>query len=814
MGSSGCCRGYSARMLFLMGCAMIEYASHTVILVLGPMIALHFYPATSYPRIGFYTALLSGSGYLGSALSCRLWINMARSLKSAKGVILWGLAILGAGFFSLLLCQSLLAMTIVRFAMGLFSGVTPVALIEIDNICGNRQTRLAIATKYLGVLIGASSTFLLVALGDKLFDVRGTAVNEAKDETALYFYPLCFISILSWIAVVVTLVGLRMKSRASYVALNDPNAGSPRKHRMSALDDSPTGSPNFPVSSSLDRVKSAFEETFRRSRNPLKQLLMSPQPHFRTIRSIIPHYYHGYSESGHVVIWDFLGQIKMDRLTSAGFTTVDIRSHYQFFLQFALEKLIKSTNQKLLYIVDLEGLTLMDADDRVIEGAGVIISDLQKSFPDKLYQIAVINAPVWFSQVMAGVKPQIAKKTIDKISFFPSSSTQQNLQELVGVDSLPKRYGGRNGVEFGKSSQERALEDFLRQTTGSLEETKEVISKGTVLRARTGSLRGEDDASDEEAFFDCSEYGLQDVYDEDDEVSIVVHSQAHHNATEVTSRAATAPQKAQGRALPSDKKVHDLEMGASSGGSPRKKPFPDAAGELAIMREPHACLILGVYFCWALAQLSFDEIFPLWFFRKAPSSMSEPMNGTVHAAPDPSTPNISGITMHVAMDMSSMAIAFLCLQLVLCRSSSSSMTPLATLRVGLLFQIPVLCAFPLLDLVHIHSFSLSSATVVLAILLKHITAAIATHGMTVLLDNSIAVDRRLIAHRAAHVVTYIAALISSGASPALFALLGYFGRSFPLDQSLLYFIQALGIASSSCSHFSSQVVSTSRCFSR
>ncbi|KAJ0408411.1 hypothetical protein ATCC90586_009186 [Pythium insidiosum] len=535
MGSSGCCRGYSARMLFLMGCAMIEYASHTVILVLGPMIALHFYPATSYPRLGFYTALLSGSGYLGSALSCRLWINMARTLKSAKGVILWGLAILGAGFFSLLLCQSLLAMTIVRFAMGLFSGVTPVALIEIDNICGNRQTRLAVATKYVGVLIGAGATFLLVALGDKLFDVRGAAATEAKDETALYFYPLCFISMISWIAVVVTLVGLRMKSRASYVALNDPNGGSPGKHRMSALDDSPTGSPSFPVSSSLDRVKSAFEETFRRNRNPLKQLLMSPQPHFRTIRTIIPHYYHGYSESGHVVIWDFLGQIKMDRLTSAGFTTVDIRSHYQFFLQFALEKLIKSNNQKLLYIVDLEGLTLMDADDRVIEGAGVVISDLQKSFPDKLYQIAVINAPVWFSQVMAGVKPKIARKTIDKISFFPSSSTQQSLQDLIGVDSLPKRYGGRNGVEFGKT------------------------------------------------------------------------------------------------------------------------------------------------------------------------------------------------------------------------------------------------------------------TVVIAILLKHITAAIATHGLAVLLDNSIAVDRRLIAHRAGHVVTYVAALISSGASPALFALLGYFGRSFPLDQSLLYFVQALGI---------------------
>lgn len=119
-----------------MGCAMIEYVSHAVVLLVGPLIVMQFYPETPFPRIGFYTAILSGSGYLGHALSCRLWINLARSLKSSKGVILWGLAIIGSGYFSLLVCESLLAMALVRFTTGLFSGVIPVALIEIDSICG------------------------------------------------------------------------------------------------------------------------------------------------------------------------------------------------------------------------------------------------------------------------------------------------------------------------------------------------------------------------------------------------------------------------------------------------------------------------------------------------------------------------------------------------------------------------------------------------------------------------------------------------------------------------------------------------------
>ncbi|TMW63201.1 hypothetical protein Poli38472_002142 [Pythium oligandrum] len=789
----GCCRGYSARLLFLMGCAMIEYVAHTVILILGPMIALHFYPTTSYPRIGFYTALLSGAGYFGNMLSCRLWINMARSLKSSKGVILWGLSILGTGYFSLLLCQSLLAMTIVRFATGLFSGVTPVALIEIDNICGNRQTRLAAATKYFGILIGASVTLVLVGFGGRLFKLS----ERENDETEFFFYPLCFVSIMSWVAVVITLIGLRMKSRASYVPLTSEGDANFKQQRRSALDDSPRSLSPSTGSSSLDRVKSAFEETFRRNpKQGQKDLLSIPRPHFRMIRSILPHYYHGYTSEGHVVIWDFIGQVKMDRLTSGGFTTVDIRSHYEFFIQFALEKLVKSSGQKIMYIVDLEGLTLMDVDDRVVESASTIVAELQKAFPDRLAQIAVLNTPVWFSQVMAGLRPNISKRTLDKVRFLPIDSTAQDLLDIIGVDSLPKRYGGRNGVEMGKSSQERALNEHLRQTTGSLEDTIEIIKKAAVRPSRSGSLRSDDDGSDEEAFFDCSEYGLQDAYDDDEEISIVLHSQSNHTTTEAVSRALSSPTRTQ-RLGSDDKKVHDLEMGPRPPATtPTRKAqttnnnsaAPDLIADLAITREPHTVLILVFFFLWSLVQGSFDEIFPLWFFKKDPA-----LTGNIHAAEAVSQISVSTLTLHCAASMAVMAVSFLSCQLIFCRSSSSVMTPLATLRLGLLFQIPVVGAFPLIKLFHLDSLSFASAIVVAVLLLKHLTAAIATHGMVTLLDNSIAADRRLVAHRAGHMVAYVASFMSAGGAPALFALLGYFEKSFPFDQSLLYFVQALGL---------------------
>lgn len=653
----------------------------------------------------------------------------------------------------------------------------------------NRQSRLASSTKYLGTGIGAGATFLLVALGDKF----AQADPASGDDAYLYFYPLCLVSMLAWIAAVVTLIGLRVQSRSSYMQLAGDDDANFMQQSSSALDESPANSTS---ARSLELVKSAFEETFRMNRkSATKPILATPRPHYRMIRSIIPHYFHGYTEDGNVVVWDFLGQIKMDKLHSSGFTTMDIREHYRFFLSFAVEKLLKSS-QKFVYVIDLEGLTLMDTDDRVVDIASAIITDLQKEFPDKLESLAVINAPVWFSQVMSAIRPRIAKRTVEKIAFFRKDSVNRDLLELIGVDSLPKRYGGRNGVEIGKASQERALDELLKQTTGSLEQTIEIIGGGgssskQSRRGRTGSVRvGDDDGSDEEAFFDCSEYGLQDEFeDDDDEISVVVHSQSNGNATEAVARV-TSPQRPKYVTTASSaekKKVHNVE-GAHGIKLDHVTHSSEHVADIAITREPLACLILSVFFFWLLVQFSFDEIFPLWYFKEDAVRL-----GHVSSMPHPVRATVTATTLSVAGSTALMAAGVLLAQLFFSTFSSNVMTPLATLRVGLLFQIPILGCFPLIDLFKVDKLPFAGAIVIAVLVVKHLMGGIAMHGILALLDNSIAVDRRLAVHRAAQMVTYVAWFLSSAVAPALFALLGYFAKSFPFNHSLLYFIQALGL---------------------
>ncbi|CAH0485078.1 unnamed protein product [Peronospora farinosa] len=814
-----CCGGVNACMLFLTACAMIEYIAQTVILVLGPMLTLHFYPETSFHRLGFYTAILSGSGFLGHALSCGFWINLARSLKSSKGVILWGLAVTGAGFFSLLLCKSLVAMSLVRFATGLSSGVLPVALIEIDNICGNRQTKLTSMAKSLGVGLGAIITFALVTLGAKL--PRRSSEDPTVGESSLYFYPFCFVSILAWIGVMVMLVGLRLRSRTSYTQLADEEddflnfmpqiqidaQSSPRSSTGMNTSSTSSSESGSPMTTTVAHVKSAFEETFGRTAmglgikktmaSPGKlaiiKMLATPQPHFRLIRGVLPHYFHGYTSDGHLIVWDFVGRVKMDKLFAAGFTTSDLRDHYRFFLAFAQETLLRTPTQKIVYVVDLDGLSLGDADARAVDGVCAVVKTVQRELPERLQAFAVLNSPVWFSQVMARIRPHLAKRTADKVSFLSKETATYDLIALIGVDSLPQRYGGRNGVEIGKSAQERSLDDLLKRTTGSLERTIEIVGTPRSRnlnfgRSHSGSTRItlSDDNSDEEAFFDCSEYGLQgieDLEDQEPEISVVVHSQS--NCSRKTETVARSTAATYGMKQPREKKSVKATR-------PLPKSVDTSVPELAITREPLACLVLLVYFFWLLVQLSFDEMVPLWFFKQNPITLG----GSVSAERLASRSTVSSITLTVSGTLASLSLAVLLSQIVsamMCSSTRNVMTPLATLRIGLLLQAPVLGCFPLINLFKVDELPFSWFMVVGVLVVKQLVAGVASHGIMALLDNSLAVDRRLAVHRAAQRIRYVAHFIASAAAPALFALLGYFEQAFPIDQSLLYFVQALGL---------------------
>jgi hypothetical protein len=216
----------------------------------------------------------------------------------------------------------------------------------------------------------------------------------------------------------------------------------------------------------------------------------------------------------------------------------------------------------------------------------------------------------------------------------------------------------------------------------------------------------------------------------------------------------------------------------------------------AIMQEPHACLVLALFFLWMIVQSSFDEIFSLWYLCRHLITPPPTTTTTKFSISNEKLLEILPSMMkHIAGTLAIVSGTFCLCQMFVCCTifSSNVMTPRATLRLGLIFQIPIIVGFSMIDFLHLEKFSFGSLILMGFLFLKQIIGAIALHGLLTLLDNSIAVDRRLVVHHACHVVKYGAIFLGTATTPALFSLLLYFKKSFPFDQNGVFLIQAAGL---------------------
>ncbi|CCI43194.1 unnamed protein product [Albugo candida] len=798
-----------------MGCVVMEHISHTVFFLCSPLIVFHFYPDTLYTLLGMYTAILSFASYIGHLLSSPVWIKYSRITLYSKGIILFGLASIGLGFFGLLLCQSFVQVVFTRIVTGIFTGVIPSALTEIDEICGNRQSHLATISGYVGIFLGALMTYVTVLGGFELTVEHDVLTRSQADklQMKLYYYPFTLVSMAAWSVVVITMAGLQLNTNhttAAYIPVasrddfhfeSESVSLEKPKFTNSSLNEANDKANNSNRKTQIleDHTQHAGKNVLGRQNAPesyQESVIWQPNPHFETIRSIIPHYYQGYTKDGHVVLWDCVGQIKSEKLLSSGFSTLDLCAHYRYFIEYALLKLRRNTKH-IVYIIDLNGLTLLDTEGWPMEAVPMISKTLQQLFPGILYKLLVINAPVWFNaKVVAQVRLHVAASTLKKMNIITKDLTKQELLKWVGIHALPAKYGGKDTVELGQSDLESDFALFWMQTTGSLEKTKEIIGRHNRLLASEGYLDEQD--SDEEAFFDCNEYGLQNIEQECDVVtSEIQHAIAIDVDAGKQSRKGLLSKKPE--RFMDDVFKRKVEARVSFSSRPFSRPTDFDICRLVSRQNPNAGLILILTGVWFSLQAGFDGVLPLWFIKNQKESLSIQSVSVTFLTKVSSHPSkIDPITSQVLMVTICMALTPLLVGL--CRIllgrclSTGIMTPLAILRLGLMMQIPIMCCFPLLAILDINHVAMTPLLVILIMLGKHLTGAIAQSALSTLLDHSIPADRRLMVYRLTHVISYGAIVLGGSGAPALFAAFAYLGYPFPFDTNALYFALALALS--------------------
>lgn len=66
----------------------------------------------------------------------------------------------------------------------------------------------------------------------------------------------------------------------------------------------------------------------------MDKILTEPQPHFFTIKAMLPHYHYGRGKAGHVVYYERPGDIKANELIARGVDIDALFRHWLFITEY------------------------------------------------------------------------------------------------------------------------------------------------------------------------------------------------------------------------------------------------------------------------------------------------------------------------------------------------------------------------------------------------------------------------------------------------------------------------------------------------
>lgn len=107
------------------------------------------------------------------------------------------------------------------------------------------------------------------------------------------------------------------------------------------------------------------------------------------------------------------------------------------------KKLGKLVSQ-CLYIYNMEKWTLLKATDKKTLDYMLLASSLlQDNFPERIKQIIIVNAPVYFTITFSIVKTVLSSSLISKIKVFGTVDWKDELLRVIDEDVLPAFLGGK-----------------------------------------------------------------------------------------------------------------------------------------------------------------------------------------------------------------------------------------------------------------------------------------------------------------------------------------------------------------------------------
>lgn len=204
---------------------------------------------------------------------------------------------------------------------------------------------------------------------------------------------------------------------------------------------------------SREAAAKRWERTFNwRRENSAERSLREPQPMYNAIKNTLyPHYLHGRTLKGELVMWELLGCLDTAPLRSGQVTSEHTLRHFIFVHEFISRK-FEGEATRLVTILDVSGLRFSEVNSFLIRLISTTSKVVENLVPFRASKIYVVNAPSWFGAVFGGIRRALPGEIRDKIEVLGPNFADRLAPVL---ESMPAEYGG--DVSLGQHEDELAM---------------------------------------------------------------------------------------------------------------------------------------------------------------------------------------------------------------------------------------------------------------------------------------------------------------------------------------------------------------------
>lgn len=169
----------------------------------------------------------------------------------------------------------------------------------------------------------------------------------------------------------------------------------------------------------------------------------------KQVNELFPRYYHKVDKQGHPLLFvefDKLDGNKLFKVTNKeDFIKDHIRKQERQVAYYSKKN--PTADEKVSAIFNLHNAYL----SQFPKFTSVVIDYLKimlRNYPESLHKIIIINTPMLFSAVWAVIRQFLDQRSLSKVEIL-GCQYHKYIQEMVGPDNLPKKYGGACECEGG-----------------------------------------------------------------------------------------------------------------------------------------------------------------------------------------------------------------------------------------------------------------------------------------------------------------------------------------------------------------------------